>query len=44
MITKDYYQTHRWQFVTGKDFFDAARRHAKVDLEPLIKAYFANPY
>jgi Peptidase family M1 domain len=40
---KDYYQSHRWQFVTGKDFLDTARRHSKVDLEPLIKAYFANP-
>jgi len=40
---KDYYMAHRWQIVTGKDFFDAARAHSKVDLEPLIKAYFANP-
>lgn len=40
---KDYYTAHTWQFVTGKDFLDTARRHSKLDLEPLIRLYFANP-
>ena len=40
---KDYYASNTWRFVTGKVFLDTAQRHSKVDLEPLIKSYFANP-
>ncbi|HEC23265.1 MAG TPA: M1 family peptidase [Chloroflexi bacterium] len=40
---QDYYRTYAGQIVTARDFFEAARRHAAVDLTPLFEAYFANP-
>ncbi|NDJ36703.1 MAG: M1 family metallopeptidase [Chloroflexi bacterium] len=38
---QDYYRTHYGGIVTGRDFFEAVRRHTSEDLNPLLEAYFA---
>ena len=39
---QDYYVIYYGKIATGEDFFNTLRKHTSIDLDPILKAYFAN--